>query len=75
MNNSCYGKTLESNQNRFNVLLVCSENEIGEPTSSHSFCAFKIFDGNQASNISNKKMEQTKHCERDYPRFCEVSYV
>ena len=55
MNNSCYGKTLESKRSGVNMRLVCSENKGRERTISHLFCAFKLFDENLTTITSKKR--------------------
>ena len=56
MNNSCYGKTLESKRRRVNLRFVRSEEEVKKQTSNHLFQAFKIFDQNLAALIVKKRM-------------------
>ena len=56
MNNSCYGKTLESKRERVNLRFVRSEEEVKKQTSNHLFQAFKIFDQNLAAFIVRKRM-------------------
>ena len=55
MNNSSYGKTLESKRNRVNVSLVCSEEEVGGLTTSPFFDSFKIFNENLAAITTKKR--------------------
>ena len=54
MNNSCYGKTLESKRNRTTVQLVFTKEQVFRRTDVPWFCQFKIFDENFAA-ISSKK--------------------
>ena len=54
MNNSCYGKTLESKRNRLNVQLVTNSHDLLRRTDVPFFCEFKIFNENLAA-ISSKK--------------------
>ena len=54
MNNSCYGKTLESKRKRVN-LTVRSEEEVRKVTANHLFQDFKIFDENLAAMITRKR--------------------
>ena len=56
MNNSCYGKTLESKRNRLSVQLVCTRDQLLTRTDISTFCQFKIFDENLAAISSKKKM-------------------
>ena len=56
MNNSCYGKTLESKRGRVHLRFVRSEEEVKKQTSNHLFQAFKIFDQTLAALIVRKRM-------------------
>ena len=49
MNNSCYGKTLESKRNRVNVQLIRSIDEVQRVTDKSLMQSFKIFDENLAA--------------------------
>ena len=55
MNNSCYGKTLESKRNRLSVQLVCTRDQVLRRTDIPTFCQFKIFDENLSAISSKKK--------------------
>ena len=55
MNNSCYGKTLESKRKRVNLTVVRSEEEVRKVTANHLFQDFKIFDENLAAMITRKR--------------------
>ena len=55
MNNSCYGKTLESKRNRLTVQLVTSRENVLRRTDTPFFCEFKIFNENLAAISSRKR--------------------
>ena len=55
MNNSCYGKTLESKRNRLTVQLVSDRENLSRRTDTPFFCEFKIFNENLAAISSRKR--------------------
>ena len=55
MNNSCYGKTLESKRNRLTVQLVTNRNDVLRRTDTPFFCQFTIFNENLAAISSRKR--------------------
>ena len=60
MNNSCYGKTLESKRNRVHVQLIRSIDEAQRVTHKSLMQAFKIFDENLAAvTLKQKKFTGT----------------
>ena len=54
MNNSCYGKTLESKRNRMNVNLLRSREAVLSNTDKHLCKSIKIFDENLVAITSRK---------------------
>ena len=56
MNNSCYGKTLESKRNRIHVQLIRSNDEAQRVTDKSLMQSFKIFD----ENLAAVTLKQTK---------------
>ena len=56
MNNSCYGKTLESKRNRIHVQLIRSIDEAQRVTDKSLMQSFKIFD----ENLAAVTLKQTK---------------
>ena len=57
MNNSCYGKTLESKRNRIHVQLIRSIDEAQRVTDKSLMQSFKIFD----ENLAAVTLKQTKN--------------
>ena len=55
MNNSCYGKTLESKRNRLTVQLVTNRDDVLRRTDTPFFHKFKIFNENLAAISSTKR--------------------
>ena len=55
MNNSCYGKTLESKRNRLTVQLISNRESLLRRSNTPFFCEFKIFNENLAAISSRKK--------------------
>ena len=55
MNNSCYGKFLESKRNRLIVHLVSNRESLSRRTDTPFFCEFKIFNENRAAISSRKR--------------------
>ena len=55
MNNSCYGKTLESKRNRLTVQLVTSRENVLRRIDTPFFCEFEIFNENLAAISSRKR--------------------
>ena len=55
MNNSCYGKTLESKRNRLTVQLVTNRDDVLRRTDTPFFYKFKIFNENLAALSSRKR--------------------
>ena len=55
MNNSCYGKTLESKRNRLTVQLISNRESLLRRTDTPFFCEFKIFNENLAAISSRKR--------------------